>query len=87
MQQESFFSKHFESSTYKEDADTLIIVIDVFGGPEHIRAAIMCKQLYTKTRLKRLPVISRKHFRQTRTNYLFGISNTNLQHGCSNTSA
>jgi hypothetical protein len=44
-----------------------------------------------KTRLKRLPVISREHFRKTRTNYfykhLFGISNTNLQNGISNTSA
>jgi hypothetical protein len=45
----------------------------------------------TKTRLKRLPVIGREHFRKTRTNYfckhLFGILNTNLQNGISNTSA
>jgi hypothetical protein len=38
-----------------------------------------------------LPVISREHFRKTRTNYfykyLFGILNTNLQNGISNTSA
>jgi hypothetical protein len=40
-----------------------------------------------RTRLKRLPVISHKHFRKTRTNYLFGISNTCLQNGISNTSA
>jgi hypothetical protein len=44
-----------------------------------------------KTRLKRLPVISHEHFRKTRTNYfykhLFGISNSNLQNGISNTSA
>jgi hypothetical protein len=43
------------------------------------------------TRLKRLPVISREHFRKTRTNYfykhLFGISNTKLQNRISNTSA
>jgi hypothetical protein len=45
------------------------------------------------TRLKRLPVISREHFRKNRTNYLFGISNTffgisntNLQIGISSTS-
>jgi hypothetical protein len=35
--------------------------------------------------------MSREHFRKTRTNYfykhLFGISNTNLQNGISNTSA
>jgi hypothetical protein len=40
-------------------------------------------------RLKRLPVISREHFRKTCTNYfykhLFGISNTNLKNGISNT--
>jgi hypothetical protein len=44
-----------------------------------------------KTRLKRLPVISREHFPKTRTIYfyklLLGISNTNLQHGISNTTA
>jgi hypothetical protein len=44
-----------------------------------------------KTRLKRLPVISREHFRKTRTIYfykhLLGISNTNLQNGISYTSA
>jgi hypothetical protein len=38
-----------------------------------------------------LPVISREHFRKTRTNYfykhLFGISKTNLQNGISNLSA
>jgi hypothetical protein len=38
-----------------------------------------------KTRLKRLPVISREHFRNVSTNYfykhLLGISNTNLQNG------
>jgi hypothetical protein len=44
-----------------------------------------------KTRLKRLPVISREHFRKTRTIYfykhLLSISNTNLQNVISNTSA
>jgi hypothetical protein len=47
------------------------------------------KSKIKKTRLKRLPVISREHFRKTRTNYfykhLFAISNTNLQNGISNT--
>jgi hypothetical protein len=55
---------------------------------------ITCCHLYCpmkQTRLKRLPVISREHFRKTRTNYqlvyLCGILNTNLQNGISNTSA
>jgi hypothetical protein len=30
-----------------------------------------CISIFTKTRLKRLPVISREHFRKTRTNYFF----------------
>jgi hypothetical protein len=48
-------------------------------------------QAMRETRLKRLPVISREHFRKTRTIYfykhLLGISNTNLQNGISNNSA
>jgi hypothetical protein len=49
------------------------------------------RKTFRKTRLKRLPVISREHFRKTRTIYfykhLLGISNTNLQNGISNTGA
>jgi hypothetical protein len=57
-------------------------------GGNLIRKSLWCN---LKTRLKRLPVISREHFRKTRTNYfykhIFGISNTNLQNGISNTIA
>jgi hypothetical protein len=64
---------------------TTILYENEFQNPQTTDHQSFSRAFNFKTRLKRLPVISRQHFRKTRTIYfykhLLGISNINLQNG------
>jgi hypothetical protein len=88
---QKYFEKLLKLSICTDYCDCAHSLAVLWPAFDRISVQNITNCLQNQTRLKRLPVISREHFRKTLTIYfyihLLGISNTNLQNGISNTSA